>query len=342
MLKAVNITVEFALEKHRISGLKEYLLRSISGRKREEEHILALDRVDFEAQNGQCVGLIGHNGCGKSTLLKTLAGVLKPQSGAVEVTGRLTSLIELGAGFDAELSGSENIDLNCTLMGLKKQELKNVKEKIIEFSELGSFIDQPLKNYSSGMQARLGFSCATAADPDIMLIDEVLAVGDENFQRKCLKRIEELRSAGKIIVIVSHDLNAIERHCTKAVLLHKGRIVAEGESSKVVQSFKKLLYLAERSEKALVGGLVTLSRSTKHSTEKLGSENKNGGTAPLAEPHTLSEDGEEQKFKKSFEQCVNSISIIANSMGVLNILRFYEPWEVFFAVNISECGVQCE
>jgi ABC-type polysaccharide/polyol phosphate transport system ATPase subunit len=192
-------------------------------------------------QAGECLALIGHNGSGKSTLLKTLVGIISPTHGRVVTKGRVASLIELGAGFDGELSGEENIFLACTLMGLSKKQIQQNIQSILQFAELEEFAQFPLKNYSSGMYARLGFSCATLLDPDILIVDEVLAVGDEKFQAKCLKRIEDLKKLGKSIVFVTHDMNAVTTFCDRVVLLDHGSLVYDGRPEIAINLFRKLM-----------------------------------------------------------------------------------------------------
>ncbi|MBI2602722.1 MAG: ATP-binding cassette domain-containing protein [Deltaproteobacteria bacterium] len=188
----------------------------------------ALKDISFDVRKGEAVALLGHNGCGKSTLLKAIAGIIIADGASVELKGRVAPLIELGAGFDGELSGIENIYLSCTLMGLDKAEIDRCLDQIIEFSELKDFIELPLKNYSSGMYARLGFACATAIHPDVLLVDEVLAVGDSNFSRKCLARVHALQELGTTILLVSHDENAVRSFCERAIVLSKGQIQYDG------------------------------------------------------------------------------------------------------------------
>ncbi len=190
---------------------------------------MALDDVSFELEKGETVGLIGPNGSGKSTAMALIAGVLKANSGRVDVQGRICPLLELGAGFHPELTGRENIILNGVLMGLTRQEVLDRMDEIIAFSELESFLDQPLRIYSTGMVARLGFSVAVHLEPDILLIDEILAVGDLHFQARCREKIDEFRKRGVTIVLVSHSTDEIRRLCDRAVWLEQGRVAGEGE-----------------------------------------------------------------------------------------------------------------
>ena len=223
-----NVVVEYLLATHKHSGLKDFILHHrqyLSGRKQ----FRAIDNVTLQIPKGQSVALIGHNGCGKSTLLKTIAGVINPRSGSAVVKGRISPMIELGAGFDHELSGRENIELSCMLMGLSRKEIAARTPAIIEFATLGDFIDAPLKNYSSGMIARIGFACATAIDPDILLVDEVLSVGDTNFAYKCLGRINALRETGTTVVLVSHDMASVQKFCDRAIVLEDGLLKFDGD-----------------------------------------------------------------------------------------------------------------
>lgn len=221
VISARNVSVEYRVSEHKITSIKEYVLHYLS-RRVSHRTIRALDNIDVEVRKGESVALIGHNGCGKSTLLKVLAGIIEPPGAKVEVKGRIAPMIELGAGFDFELSGFENIKLSCMLMGLSAAEIEERSSQIVEFAELRDFIHLPLKNYSSGMCARLGFACATAVDPDVLLVDEVLAVGDSNFARKCLKRIQALRENGTTVVIVSHDPTTVRRFCDRGYVIEKG------------------------------------------------------------------------------------------------------------------------
>ena len=200
----------------------------------------AVRDVTLNVPRGQTVGLIGRNGSGKSTLLKIAAGVYKPTEGTVRVHGKLAPLIELGAGFHHELTGRENILLNGLLMGYSKREMAERAPGIIEFADIGEFIDAPVKQYSSGMYMRLAFAVATEINPEILLIDEILAVGDTSFQQKCFERIDNFQRSGKTIVLVSHHMGQIEQHCDRAILLEQGAVVAEGQPAEVIEVYKTL------------------------------------------------------------------------------------------------------
>jgi len=241
ILSASGVSVNFLIPSRRFGSFKEYVLARLKREKLEHREFTALRDVCINLYPGECIGLIGHNGSGKSTFLKVIAGILKPTSGNVISTGRMTSLIELGAGFDSELTAADNIYLSCTLMGITQREIKSSIDSIIAFAELAGFIDFPIKNYSSGMTARLGFACATVIEPEILLVDEVLAVGDERFQEKCFARIRELKSKGKGIIIVSHDANAIKAFCDRVYVLHHGEVKYEGQVGPGIDKYRELM-----------------------------------------------------------------------------------------------------
>jgi ABC-2 type transport system ATP-binding protein len=225
VIHASQVRKSFVTYERRATSFKERMVRRRSVR-RELFH--ALDDVSMEVRRGETVGLIGPNGSGKSTLLKVLAGILRPSSGDVAVRGRVASLLELGAGFNGELSGRDNIYLNASLLGLTRRETDRIFDDVVEFSEVGRFIDNAVKHYSSGMYVRLGFSVAVHVDPDVLLVDEVLAVGDEAFQRKCLARIRQFQQEGRTILFVTHSLDLVESLCTRGVVLVGGRVVFDG------------------------------------------------------------------------------------------------------------------
>lgn len=212
--------------------------RSIGRGRSTFEHHVALDGVDLEVEPGEAVAVIGPNGSGKSTMLKLAGGILRPTAGTVTTVGRVTALIELGAGFHPEITGRENVVINGMLLGLSRTEVERLIPQIVEFAGLGSFIDQPVKTYSSGMQVRLGFAVAVAVDPDILLIDEVLAVGDEAFVRRCLDRLAWMRQRGVTMVLVSHDLDLVSHFADRAVYLNRGRVVVDGTSDAAVARYR--------------------------------------------------------------------------------------------------------
>lgn len=209
-------------------------------RKKYHHDFYALKDVSFELKRGETVGIIGKNGSGKSTLLKILTGVLTPSAGSYHVKGKISSLLELGTGFNMELSGLENVYFNGSILGYTKEEIDEKLEAILEFADIGEFIGQPVKTYSSGMSVRLAFAVAISVDPDVLIVDEALAVGDMFFQQKCFKKFKEFQDKGKTILFVTHDLNSIIRYCNKGIVLNDGVKMFEGESKEVVDFYKKL------------------------------------------------------------------------------------------------------
>ena len=239
-LRFVDVVQRFRVIRERPDTLRE--LFAHFGRSQSSYHNFdALKHVSFEVPRGSTVGIIGRNGSGKSTILKIIAGVYKPTSGLVEVSGSIAPLIELGAGFHPELTGRENILINGLLLGLSKRDVLELQERIIEFAEIGDFIDAPVKQYSSGMYMRLGFSVATTISPEILLIDEILAVGDAGFREKCLGRIQSFRNDGKTILIVSHDHSTVRKFCDRVLLVHQGELLADGTPDEAISRYEELI-----------------------------------------------------------------------------------------------------
>ena len=212
-------------------------LNSLFGRNQEKESFWALKDINFEIKKGEAVGIIGRNGAGKSTLLKILSRITEPTKGRFEINGRVSSLLEVGTGFHSELSGRENIFLNGTILGMTRKEVKKKFDEIVEFSGVSKFIDTPVKHYSSGMVVRLAFSVAAHLEPEILIVDEVLAVGDAEFQKKCIGKMEDVVGNGRTVLFVSHDLNAVQNFCTTGILLNKGKKVLYDEVNKVIESY---------------------------------------------------------------------------------------------------------
>jgi lipopolysaccharide transport system ATP-binding protein len=224
----------------RLRTLKSALVgRSLASGLKPEESIAALEAVDFAVHHGEAFGVIGGNGSGKSTLLKLVAGMLKPTTGRITVAGRVAALIELGAGFHPEISGRENVFINGAVLGLSRKLIESRYAEIVEFSGLGDFMEEPVKNYSSGMYVRLGFAVAVNTDPDVLLVDEVLAVGDEAFAHRCLRRIEEFLAAGKTLLLVSHSLDLVEGVCDRVLWLDNGRQRLVGEPRRVIDAYRQ-------------------------------------------------------------------------------------------------------
>ena len=227
----------------------QYLKAAIlKGRRARYEEFWALKGVDFAVPTGSTFGVIGSNGSGKSTLLKTMAGILQPEKGSVEIKGRVSALLELGAGFHPELTGRENVFLNGAILGLSKKEITARFDDIVEFAGLADFIDTPVKNYSSGMFVRLGFAVAAHVEPDVLLIDEVLSVGDESFQRRCAEKIDEFRRDGRTIVFVSHGLSQVEQLCEDAAWIDKGELRMLGKAAEVISAYQGQSHQAQRVE----------------------------------------------------------------------------------------------
>lgn len=231
-----DVSKRFRVYHTRFSGLKERLVRF--GRT-DYEMFWAVRNVSFHLRFGETLGLIGANGQGKSTLLQVIGGIIRPTEGSVTTRGRVAILLEVGAGFHPDLTGRENIYMNGSILGLTKKQIDERFDDIVHFAELENFIDNQIKHFSSGMYVRLGFSIAVHADPQILLVDEVLAVGDEAFQQKCLRRISEFQTVGKAILFVSHDLELVERTCDRVLLLENGRCVMQGAPRDVIAEYKR-------------------------------------------------------------------------------------------------------
>lgn len=232
-----HLGVKFHLSEQKVDNLKEYVIRILKRQMRYKE-FWALRDVSFDIKKGERVAILGLNGAGKSTLMKVIAGVLKATEGTVSKSGILVPLLELGAGFDPQYTGAENIYLYGAMLGYSKAFLKEKYDEIVEFSELGDFIHVPVKNYSSGMRARLGFSIATMVEPDILILDEVLSVGDVKFRKKSEKRIKEMFSKGITVLFVSHNLKQVRSLCNRAIWLEKGRVVEDGPVEEVTGKFE--------------------------------------------------------------------------------------------------------
>lgn len=237
MIRAKNISMRYLMAYDRIQSIKEYLVQLIRGKIKYEE-FWALEDVSFEIEKGEVVGIIGHNGAGKSTLLKVISGILKPTDGEIRVNGNIVPLLELGSGFDHDLTGRENIFLNGAILGYSEQYLKEKYDEIVDFSELGKFIDIPIRNYSSGMLMRLAFSIATVVQPEILIVDEILAVGDAAFQEKSKARMSELMGGGTTVLFVSHSLDQIRAMCDRVIWLDHGTVRMIGDTESVCESYQ--------------------------------------------------------------------------------------------------------
>lgn len=239
MIKVEHVTMHFRMVNDKVLSLKEYVVAVLSGRLKYKE-LVVLDDISFDVKKGEVIGLIGRNGAGKSTLLKIIAGVLKPTSGKVTSNGNIVPMLELGSGFDPELSGRENIFLNGAILGYSKDFLEEKYNEILEFSELQDFIDMPIRNYSSGMMMRLAFSIATVVQPEILIVDEILAVGDEGFQNKSKARMLELMGGGTTVLFVSHSIDQIEEMCDRVIWIENHKVKMTGDAKTVCQEYRRM------------------------------------------------------------------------------------------------------
>lgn len=235
-----DLSMMFNLHQEKVDNLKEYFIKLVTKKLRFNE-FWALSDISFTVEKGDRVGVLGFNGAGKSTLLKVIAGVLKPTKGSVKVNGVIAPMLELGAGFDMNYSGRENIYLYGATMGYSRKFIEEKYDEIVEFSELGDFIDVPVKNYSSGMRARLGFAIATAVEPQILILDEVLSVGDAKFRKKSEAKIRSMFDKGITVLFVSHSVNQVLNICNKAIILEKGRLIAQGDAKEICAQYEKMI-----------------------------------------------------------------------------------------------------
>lgn len=239
IIEVDNVSVMFNKSSEKVDNIKEYMIKLLK-RELMFEEFWALKNISFNITKGESVGFIGLNGSGKSTLLKTIAGVLKPAKGSIRVMGTVAPMIELGAGFDLDLSARENVYLNGAVLGYDRKNMEQRFEEIIDFAELWEFLDTPVKNFSSGMQARLGFAIATSTIPEILIVDEVLGVGDYKFQEKCQERIGKIIDSGATVLFVSHSIKQVKDICTRAIWIHKGEMMMDGEVNNVCDRYMEM------------------------------------------------------------------------------------------------------
>ena len=239
-IKVDDVSIKFNLSQEKLDSLKEYVLKLFHGKVKYDE-FWALQDVNFELKKGERLGILGLNGAGKSTLLKVIAGVYKATTGTVERHGVVAPLLELGAGFDMQYTARENIYLYGAVLGYRREFIEEKFDEIIEFAELGKFVDVPLKNYSSGMKSRLGFAICTAVKPDILILDEVLSVGDAKFKKKSEKRVTDMFDDGVTVLFVSHSLAQVKRLCNKAIILDHGKMIAYGDINEVAPIYEKMI-----------------------------------------------------------------------------------------------------
>ena len=237
IIEVNHVTMRFRMVSDRISSIKEYLVKFLK-RKLKYSQFEALKDVSFTVEKGEVVGLIGHNGAGKSTMLKIISRIMKPTEGNVVVRGNVVPMLELGSGFDHEMTGRENIFLNGAILGYSEEFLKSKLQEIIDFSELGQFIDTPIRNYSSGMLSRLAFSIASAVNPEILIVDEILGVGDADFQQKSQNRMMEMMGGGTTVLVVSHNINQIREMCDRVVWIEKGRLIKLGATQEICDEYE--------------------------------------------------------------------------------------------------------
>ena len=236
MVDVRNVTIRFNLANQKVDNLKEYVIKLVKKELMFQE-FLAVKDVSFTVKKGEAWGIVGTNGSGKSTLLKAISGILKPYKGSIQVNGSIAPLIELGAGFDGNLTARENIFLNGCVLGHSEKYMKEHFDEIVDFAELWDFLDSPIKNYSSGMKARLGFAIATMVRPEILIVDEILAVGDYKFRKKCEKRMDEMLGNGTTLLYVSHSIQDIQKMCSHALWLDKGKMMMVGEAQEVCKAY---------------------------------------------------------------------------------------------------------
>ena len=303
-----DVSKRFRLQKERYTSLKE---RVIHLGKVPYEEFWALDDIDLTIEQGETVGLLGHNGSGKSTLLKCVAGILQPTAGTISVVGRLAALLELGAGFHPELTGRENIFLNASILGMPKKEIEKRFDEIVALAELEKFIDNQVKHYSSGMYVRLGFAVAVNMDPDILLVDEVLSVGDEAFQRKCLDRVKRFQREGRTIIVVTHSPDLVRQVCDRAAVLDHGQLVAVGTPGEAVRSYREHLLQHERYGEA----------------EEL---------APVLEETDVDDGIPAQERKRNFKLRINDVRIEHPGAGERDYLLPGEPLAIRVVYDTAE------
>lgn len=236
-IRVTNLSMDFKYSKDKIDSLKEYIIRTIKRDKRKSRKVRVLDNINFEVKRGEKLGILGFNGAGKSTLLKIISGIYEPSEGEIKINGKIAPLLELSAGFDKNYTGRDNIYLNGAFLSMDKKYLDSKIDEIIEYSELGEYIDVPIKNYSKGMKAKLGFSIATLIKPDILIIDEILSVGDIKFRKKSGKKINEMMAEGVTVILVSHSIRQVKRICDRCIWIDDGKLVMEGPAEEVCNAY---------------------------------------------------------------------------------------------------------
>lgn len=319
-IKVENVSKAFKLPHEKQSSIKGLFVSMFHG-KRTYERQQVLKNINFEIKKGEFFGIVGRNGSGKSTMLKTLAGIYTPDSGHIQINGKLTPFIELGVGFNPDLTGRENVFLNGALLGFNREEMLAMYDEIVKFAELDKFMDQKLKNYSSGMQVRLAFAIAIQAKSEILLLDEVLAVGDQNFQKKCFNYFAQLKKEGRTVILVSHDMEAVKQYCDRAILLHNGEIAHSGETHKVTEVYYKLNIEKQQND-------------TKDKT-KLNGDRKKEGTRLLS-IRSIDSSGKQRDIVPSDEDIIIEMSALAGEdlkSPTLGLVILNELNQSIFATN---------
>ena len=354
-IKVENVTKVYKLYERPIDRLKETLR---PGHKEYHRKFYALNNISFDVEEGQFVGIIGTNGSGKSTILKIITGVLTPTEGEVTVNGRVSALLELGAGFNMEYTGIENIYMNGTMMGYSRQEMDQKLPEILEFADIGDFVYQPCKTYSSGMFVRLAFALAINVDPEILIVDEALAVGDVFFQAKCYKKINEIRESGTTVILVTHDMGTIIKYCDKVVVLNRGNFVAEGDPGKMVDIYKKilagqfsekdlegigqkadfadqLLQAAEGAKEASVGDSAVGQDDGQSGATSAGQSSSAGNAVDETWMDKLSTNAQQLKYGNGAAEIID-VGIFDHKKELSNLLLKGKPWTLKMKVRFNE------
>jgi len=316
--------------------IKSYLLRqrdlAYSSSDKEKDTFAALKKVSFSIKKGETLGIIGRNGSGKSTLLKLISGIMKPTEGSIVTKGRVATLIELGAGFHPEFTGRENLFINANILGIPMNKIKQIYDEIVEFSGIGDFIDNPVKTYSSGMYMRLAFSVAIHVDPDILIIDEILGVGDKLFQHKCTSVLNDFKRREKTLIIVSHDIESIKRTCSRVVCLDKGELISQGEPKEVIQKY--MLRIRAFEEDAMQKAAEQASKAKdKTGNETDGAASKK--TTLLEEADSFAELREIKKRWGKREVEILAVKILSGDSKVKHVFGTGEPVSILMEYNVN-------
>lgn len=339
-----DVSKRFRLNTEGVKSLKERAMRF--GRVKYED-FWALRDITFDVEEGETVGLLGHNGSGKSTLLKCIGGILRPTSGEIVTRGRMASLLELGAGFHPDLTGRENVYLNASILGIGRRDIEKRFDEIVAFAELEQFIDNQVKHYSSGMYVRLGFAVAVNVDPDVLLVDEVLAVGDENFQRKCLDRIHKFQRDGRTIVFVTHAVDLVRQICDRAVVLDHGQMVAVEEPPEAIRIFRDHLYAGRREREdaeAAAAQAAAEAAEAAAADAAPGAEQQAAAEGETAEAEPLTH-GELQERRRTLAVRINDVEIVHPHIAERSHLLPGEPLTIRVHVEAPErvddveCGI---